>query len=569
MAIKRISLKNYLKIFRIFYIIFALRISLTNAEDIVLKCDEYNTNIGGMEKFCTVSGFQVTHSQNIKIPPYAKANQTNFMKFYNSVLLDIPAKLFDVFSNLKTLDVANTEIEDISRNTFTSASMLNTLNLSHNHIQKINTSVFVGAHNLMRLDLSYNRLHTLGSLAFRGLTNMNKVILSNNQLTFIPEDLFFENTYMDAVFLDNNQLESIRPEVFYHLRHIRDLNLANNRLKVFDPQTFQHSYGPEVLILARNQLTKFYLSNKTITKKLDLDSNQLTSLAVNGTNFLTATNNSISQVEVFNPQNVNVLLLSRNNLRDITNITLLSHLTELDLSFNPVGTPNISTLQNFQHLTILNLKATGIRKLSFGMFAKLNMLDNLDLSYNNLTELNLDIFVPANAYIRSFYVDANNLTEIQGKYTFAKAFNKLTELGISRNRFNCSYLHWLLIKPQLSEDTVLHIEHDDSATETTHIRDVTCVSHIQDDLQQAEHDLETSKNFQKILQQSLDVMAVHAQQMQNHLLILTIALSCFVILLCAICVISVVQYWRNQRAKYVQHRGDSVVFHSNATVNTM
>lgn len=561
-------MKIFLKYYFLKIILILFKTLLCSSEDIVLKCDEYNTNISGMEKFCTVSGFQVTHSQNVKIPPYIKANQTNFMKFYNSVLLDIPAKLFDVFSSLKTLDVSNTEIEDISRNTFTSASTLTTLNLSHNHIEKINTSVFVGAHNLMRLDLSYNKLHTLGSLAFRGLTNMNKVILSNNQITFIPEDLFFENTYMDAVYLDNNQLEFIKPEVFYHLRHIRDLNLANNRLTSFDPQTFQHSYGPEVLILARNQLKEFNLCNKTITKKLDLDSNRLTSLVVNGTNILTAVNNSIAWVNVANGQNVNTLLLRQNNLTDITNITLLTHLTELDLSFNPVGTPNISTFQNLQHLTILSLKATGIRKLTFGMFAKLTMLDNLDLSYNNLTELNLDIFVPANANIRSFFVDANNLTEIQGKYTFAKAFPQLVELGISRNRFNCSYLHWLLIKPQLNDYTLLNIEHDDSDRETTHIRDVTCVSHVQDDLQKAEHDLEISKNFQNILQQSLDKMSVHAEQMQSYLLVLSVTLSCFVVVLCAICLISSVHYWRTQRAKYFQRRGGAIVFHSNATVNT-
>ncbi|XP_046807252.1 leucine-rich repeat-containing protein 15 isoform X1 [Lucilia cuprina] len=561
-------MKN-IKIFLKINLLIAIIISLSYAEDIVLKCDEYNTNIGGMEKFCTVSGFQVTHSQNVKIPPYVKANQTNFMKFYNSVLLDIPAKLFDVFSSLKTLDVSNTEIEDISRNTFTSASTLTTLNLSHNHIEKINTSVFVGAHNLMRLDLSYNKLHTLGTLAFRGLTNMNKVILSNNQLSVIPEDLFFENTYMDAVYLDNNQLEFIKPEVFYHLRHIRDLNLANNRLKSFDPQTFQHSYGPEVLILARNQLQEFNLCNKTITKKLDLDSNRLTSLVVNGTNFLSAINNSISSVNVYNGQSVNVLLLRSNNLSDITNITLLTHLTELDLSYNPVGTPNISTFQNLQHLTILNLKATGIKKLTFGMFAKLIMLDSLDLSYNNLTDLNLDIFVPANLNIRSFYVDANNLTEIQGKYTFAKAFPQLAELGISRNRFNCSYLHWLLIKPQLTDYTNLHIEHDDTAQETTHIRDVTCISHVQDELQQAERDLESSKNFQQILQQSMDTMAVNAQKMHKYLLIMSITLTCFITVLCGVCIVTAVQYWRTQRAKYFQRRGGSILFHSNATTNTL
>ncbi|XP_075161813.1 uncharacterized protein LOC142234531 [Haematobia irritans] len=545
-----------------------LIISCCWAEDVVLKCDEYNDKIGGMEKFCTVSGFQVTHSQNVKITPYARANQTNFMKFYNSVLLDIPAKLFDVFSSLKTLDVSHTEIEDISRNTFTSASMLTTLNLSHNLIEKINTSAFVGAHNLMRLDLSHNKLHTLGSLAFRGLTNMNKVVLSYNALTQIPTDLFLDNTYMDAVYLDNNQLEEIKPEVFYHLRHIRDLNLAFNHLKLFHPETFQHSYGPETLILEGNELQEFQLTNKTITKKLNLNSNQLSRLFVNGTSFITAVNNSISQVEVYNSQGVNTLLVQHNNLSQISNVTLLTQLTELDLSYNPVGTPNVTTFQNFNHLTSLFLRATGIRKLAFGMFAKLPMLSVLDLAYNNLTDLNLDIFVPANSNLRSFYVDANNLTEIRGKYSFAKAFPSLAELGISRNRFNCTYLHWLLIEPQLSDYTKLNIEHDDSPLEQTHIRDVTCISHKDEELQKAEHDLANSREFQHTMQLSLATMSDHAKQMQSYLLILSLILSLLVVMVCLVCVLGGVHYWRTQRAKYFQRRGGVIVFNSNATVNT-
>ncbi|XP_005190880.2 insulin-like growth factor-binding protein complex acid labile subunit [Musca domestica] len=538
------------------------------AEDVVLKCDEYNDKIGGMEKFCTVSGFQVTHSQNIKITPYYRANQTNFMKFYNSVLLDIPAKLFDVFSSLKNLDVSHTEIGDLSRNTFTSASMLNTLNLSYNLIEKINTSVFVGAHNLMRLDLSHNRIHTLGSLAFRGLGNMNKVILSHNALTSIPTDLFLDNAYMDAVYLDYNQLEELKAEVFHGLRHIRELNVAHNRLKQFDPQIFQNSYGPEMLILAFNELTDFQLTNKTITKRLDLDSNRLSRLSVNGTSYISANNNSITQVEVWNGQDVNTLLLKQNQLKDINSIVSLTQLIELDISYNPVGNPNISTFQNLKHLTMLNLRATGISKLAFGMFAKLGNLESLDLAYNNLTELNLDMFVPANDKLRSFFVDANNLTEIHGKYSFAKAFPSLMELGISRNRFNCSYLHWLLIKPQLGDFTKLHIEHDDSPQEQTHIRDVTCLSNKNEELLKAEHDLADSKHFQNSMKQSLDAMSEHAKQMQTYLLVLSAILSLLVILVGSVCILGGIHYWRVQRAKYFQRRGGVIVFNSNATVNT-
>uniref|UniRef100_A0A1A9UJ61 LRRCT domain-containing protein n=1 Tax=Glossina austeni TaxID=7395 RepID=A0A1A9UJ61_GLOAU len=556
------SLSSLIKISILFTLLGSWCCLSTRAEDILLKCDETDL-LDSL--FCTVSGFQVSHSQNVKIPNQTKANLKRFMKFYNSVLLYIPAKLFDVFSSLTNFDASYTEIEDIPRNTFSSANSLVTLNLSNNKLEKITTSAFVGAHNLMRLDLSYNCLHTLTNLTFTGLNELSRVVLANNRLKVLPKDLFAENSYLDEVNLANNLLEFIEPEVFNHLDNIREVNLTNNLLRMLDPNTFASSYALEVLYVSNNQLIDFHLANKSVSKTLNLSHNKLTSLLINGTRSIYAGHNLINEVKVLNGRELVALWLQNNQIKDITNITTaLTNLYELDLGFNPVGTPNISTYQRLEHMTELYLRATGIHYLTFGMFSKLKSLSVLDLSYNNLTELNLEIFVPSNDNMKYFYVDANNLTEIQGKYTFASAFPFLQQLGISRNRFNCSYLHWLLISPQLMETTQLHIETDDSDEEVTHIRDVTCVSHVREDLKRVEHDLYHSDELKKILQQSLETMSLHAQQMQSYLLVLKISL---VVLVCVICIVGW-HYGRILRAKYQVRRGGAIVYHSNATMST-
>lgn len=115
-------------------------IKWSKCDEIILRCDELERsfdNINVEPLYCTVSNFVVSHSQVVKITKYAKANFTKYMKFYDSRLLYVPFKLFDIFSNLKTLDVSSTEILDVPRNTFGAATSLTYVNMSNNNITQV------------------------------------------------------------------------------------------------------------------------------------------------------------------------------------------------------------------------------------------------------------------------------------------------------------------------------------------------------------------------------------------------------------------------------------------------
>ncbi|XP_055911459.1 insulin-like growth factor-binding protein complex acid labile subunit [Eupeodes corollae] len=535
-------------------------------DEVHFKCDESESNYESQEAFCTVSGFYVTHSQHVKMMNYTRANMTKFMKFYDSRLLYLPFKLFEHFPNLRTLDVSFTEILDITRNTFASANSLSYLNMSNNNITTIGTSVFNGANSLIRIDLSRNAIKDVNEFSFRGLPKVDKIVLSYNKISNLSKDIFVENQYLEVIALDNNLLGSLDPEVFSRLRRIREINLSNNQLLSLHPSTFQMAYGIETLLLSGNKLTDFNLEDKNILLRLHLDGNQLTSLVINSTKVVRAENNTISSITALNANFLEKLVLGRNNFTDISNITNITSLLVLDLSYNQIGPLNITSFEKLRRLKELYLRSTNISQISFGMFSKQTALETLDLSFNNLTDLNLNIFFPYMSKIKNFYVDGNNLTEIHGIH-FAYAFPNLVKVGLSKNRFNCSYLHTILSPPFLSGFVELHIEPETSTEESTHIRDITCTSTKHNDGAAPKIQEESEID---VLRNTINQLKVHEKRLELYLLglkIVMIILSCAGIL--AIVMI-VVKYAKRERRRYSGQfgRNGSIVFRSNVTMNT-
>lgn len=585
MAVCEIPLMQFTKLFggerfvkkmnrtrRILEVIVILILAISSCDgsggDIPLRCDEYDS-MGYMdvnEAFCTVTGFTVTHSQNVVIKNIPPGNMVKFMKFYESTLLYMPFHLFETFPYLKTLDVSNTNILELTRNAFSAASNLTYLNLAYNNLTSIQTSVFIGANVLMRLDLSYNEISSLSVNAFCGLHTISQIYLTGNLLKELHNDIFKDNEYLEKVSFEGNLLTSIQPEVFRNMRRIKEVNLSNNRLIFIHPDTFADAASLENLVLSYNELKNFQLTEKNIVHQLHLDNNYLTNLTINATRFVRASHNQISELFLHQSLHIETLDLSANKLSSILNITNITHMLYLDVSDNPIGPLNISTFSQLKRLRGLNLRGTGIRELKFGMFSKQKYLEELDLSFNNLTILNLDMFVPYLTNLKKFLIDGNGLTELQGNRTFSEAFPQLQKLGVSRNRFNCSYLHHLLIPPSLPESVVLNIEPDTNLDETPHIRDVSCISQSQE-VVNASFTAEESKLESQIqmLSKQLDIVGSHSKNLELHLAFMQIfAYVMGGLVLVGVVSLITLRYLKNQRSG--RYDRSSIVFRSNATM---
>ncbi|KAH8380039.1 hypothetical protein KR009_008615 [Drosophila setifemur] len=558
---------------RIRVIVLILIVSATASRangDIPLRCDEYDPMLGSMdinEAYCTVTGFTVTHSQNVVIKNIPHGNVVKFMKFYESTLLYMPFHLFETFPYLKTLDVSSTNIVELTRNAFSAARNLTILNLAYNNLTSIQTSVFIGASSLMRLDLSYNDITSLSVNAFCGLQTISQIFLTGNQLKEVNSDIFKENEYLEKVSLEGNLLTSIQPEVFRNMRRIKEVNLSNNQLVHIHPDTFSEAASLENLVLSYNQLKHFQLTEKNIVHQLHLDNNNITTLLINATRFVRASHNQICELILHQSLHIESLDLRGNRLTSITNITNIAFMLYLDVSENPIGPLNISTFAQLKRLRGLNLRSTGIRELKFGMFSKQKYLEELDLSFNNLTSLNLDMFVPYLSNLKKFLVDGNKLTELQGNRSFSEAFPQLQKLGVSRNRFNCSYLHHLLIPPSLPESVTLNIEPDGNLEETPHIRDVSCISQSQAAVNASftaeESRLETQI---QMLSKQLEVVGIHSKNLELHLTFMEVFAYVLVslVLICLLAVITL-RHLKNRRSG--RYDRSSIVFRSNATMD--
>lgn len=573
---------------KLIFVILIIHVNLLKSikaiDQVSLKCDEFERSQDYKDIYCTITNFKVTHSQQVKIDYNShQTNNIKFMKFYDSTILYIPHKLFEIFENLKNLDVAYSDVIDIPRNTFIGADTLSYLNISHNNITEITTSVFIGAASLLRLDLSYNSIIKINEHAFKGLTILDRLSLSNNKIKILDKNLFIDNQYLESLALDNNEIENLDSEIFIKLIRLRDIDLTNNKLKQIQSNLFENSYNLDTLLISGNQLKEFNLNHRNPATLLQLDNNQLKSLIINGTKNIKAENNNISVITSYTPMTLEKLLLSNNSINNIKYIQDFINLISLDLSYNKIGLINVTTFDKLKRLKVLILRNTGIRGITFGTFSKQTNLEILDLSYNNLCTLNLDIFVPYLLKLQEFYIDGNNLTEIRGKMSFSFAFPALSTLGLSNNNFNCSYLHRIITPIFLSTYVKLHIDRNETNDGLTpHIRGISChsdesiysitisttISNIKENSKILNNnqyqDKQKSLDIQKSLHLSIDRLKIHEKQLEQHLLLMKAFIMIFTI--AAVC------FMIYKVFKFSTERGDSIVrsisYRSTSSVNT-
>lgn len=102
----------------------------------------------------------------------------------------IGLQTFDMFQNLKTLNLDNNGLSQVSSNWFSHQGTLETLRLSYNKITTLDHSSLDGMSNLLNLNLSRNQVHTITPSSFLGLRKLRQLDLSNNKLTHLSTDVF-------------------------------------------------------------------------------------------------------------------------------------------------------------------------------------------------------------------------------------------------------------------------------------------------------------------------------------------------------------------------------------------
>jgi Leucine-rich repeat (LRR) protein len=94
----------------------------------------------------------------------------------------MPLGFDEVFRNLRSMTVQNSQLSQITKIDFYQIKMLKQLIITHNSIRFIEADSFRANNQLEKIDLSHNKLTSLPERIFSNLPNLKSLILSNNDI---------------------------------------------------------------------------------------------------------------------------------------------------------------------------------------------------------------------------------------------------------------------------------------------------------------------------------------------------------------------------------------------------
>uniref|UniRef100_A0A8C3FXI8 TIR domain-containing protein n=1 Tax=Chrysemys picta bellii TaxID=8478 RepID=A0A8C3FXI8_CHRPI len=318
----------------------------------------------------------------------------------------------------KTLDLSFNSIHSIEPAQIKGLEDIDCLNLSSNYIsQPLNGSQFLMLQSLKLLDLSHNRFDLYYGSALQEVRHLVVLSLSNNQFHFTIKGL------------------GHKFELLTNLSNLKFLNLDNNQIGIRISKHLE-SHSLETLIFSRNRLDIMWMSGRNTYLEFfaKLPNLTLLDISFNKLDFIPA--------EVIDtlPESLRNLSIAYNNLYDFPwdKTERLKSLEFLDLSNNALemlvtdedfSRMNLTKLTN---LTTLNLSYNKIRSLHKEFFSNVSSLHFLNLNHNKIKMIDESSF--PNTLLKS-----------------------LQHLDVSSNPLRCTCeAHWFLM---FLKSTCITIDH--------------------------------------------------------------------------------------------------------------
>ncbi|XP_015595406.1 chaoptin [Cephus cinctus] len=341
---------------------------------------------------------------------------------YNKIQSIEPGE-FEWAESLEILLLRNNLITKLKSKTFKGASELKELSLSFNHITELDDDAFLGIETLEILELSFafatdifprlaikpltnllwlvldnNNFQTVDASAFYSLQKLRYLNLESNRLHYIPEQVFLSSIHSELrdVKLGYNFLESIPQDTFHKLTELRSLDFTGNRIHVIPAKCIWDCPKLLTLSLAYNKITR--MEKKAFQQ-------------LNNLQFLHLEFNKLSVLDLES--------ISDSGCSDFS----------LNVSYNAISTINPGSINNLTHL---DLAFNNITHLVMDVFKGTPNLRTIDLRNNRLMSLEPDTF--ALARLESLNLRSNRLKSIR-----KQAFNgleRLQQLDLAGNDIN-------------------------------------------------------------------------------------------------------------------------------------
>jgi Leucine rich repeat len=296
-------------------------------------------------------------------------------------------------------------------------------------------------------------------------------------LQVVEADLFWENRELVTLEMQNNKIQMLSNHLLDGLEKLQIINFGENQIDEVQPQAFAGLRATNMINLSGNRLSKW--ENVEFSGTIDhlyLNNNRIDSIDLDGfqssVSDLQLQANRIQSLQALRYNSkMTILNLADNQLTSVNGIRKFRQLEIVSLSSNPGLKLLPSTIVGLQSLKALFLKNAGLANLTGDekWFADLPSLEELDLSYNNLEQLDVGAFASLQN-LSKLNLDSTNITGIRSYGSILKTFPKLNGLMLLGNDFTCGYLDKMvdsLERPEIVFGQCRHLDEVLSTEMTT------------------------------------------------------------------------------------------------------
>ncbi|XP_054709428.1 protein artichoke-like [Uloborus diversus] len=308
-------------------------------------------------------------------------------------------RIFLNFHELEEVRITYSRLPAIGDSSFWPGKNLKVLDLSHNNITFIRDKDFFGLRNLKVLDLSYNYISASPSAPFRLLPSLTTLSLARNKLRTLVPRFFYMLLKLEKLDLSANPLKDIDPENLKDVRPLKRFHLAKCQLARLHSLIYQQLPNLEELDLRDNSFSYFSPEEFRHLKRLKylhLDGNNLT----------------IIVEKTFDGHNLRHLGLSRNKIFQFSKCAFCNlSVQQLDLSYNQ------------------------LTSVPFDVFSPVaHSLESLDFSFNHINSDDLELALSPVYKLKKLALSGMKLSQLSEDAFFNNG--ELKTLDLSYNAFS-------------------------------------------------------------------------------------------------------------------------------------
>lgn len=282
---------------------------------------------------------------------------------------------------------------------------LKELSLRATHLRKFDIALLEQQRHLRTLDISNNFLRRINNLALTStLDNLIEFSAAQNHFENVPEIMQQLTPAIKNLDLSSNFIGTLDVRAFQRLNGLEVLNLSNTSLSIPDFSAFAALDNLEALDISYNDFSATDFSTLVASGDNGADNNlptiergPVTATAHRHEHLrtlnLSHTNLPIADFVPFEQlRSLETLDISYNRLERMNFTRLFVKI--LDLSGNYLGEINANTFDRLKNLVGLKLSDTGLRIRNTNPFGALRKLAVLDISNNDLADVDFEILSP-------------------------------------------------------------------------------------------------------------------------------------------------------------------------------